>query len=232
MPAAAPVERYPTFADVLRRLGDVPAERVRTYPRPGTATANDLLDPAITRDRLCELVDGIIVEKAMGWREGGLGLWIGTLINVYLMENNVGYAAGADGMVRFKLDLIRLPDVSFVRWDKVADPTEIENPAGAFLEVAPDFVVEVLSPSNTKKEMAIKLGEYAKAGVELVWYVDPDRAEVDVYPKARAKAMVTHRIGDTLGGGAVLPGFALPVAKLFEKRSPPGRSGGKKPKKG
>jgi Uma2 family endonuclease len=46
-----------------------------------------------------------------------------------------------------------MPDVSFVRWDSVDDPDEIENPAGAFLDVAPDLVVEVLSPGNTPKEI-------------------------------------------------------------------------------
>lgn len=90
MPAVARATRFPTFADVLRRLGDVPAERVRTFPLPGTATVKDLLDPEITGGRLCELVDGILVEKAMGWREGGLGLWIGSLFYMFLMEHNVG----------------------------------------------------------------------------------------------------------------------------------------------
>jgi Uma2 family endonuclease len=80
-----------------------------------------------------------------------------------------------------------MPDVSFIRWDSVDDPDEIENPDGAFLEVPPDLAVEVLSPGNTPKEMAIKLDEYAKAGVKLVWYVDPDRKEVAVYPKGKKK---------------------------------------------
>jgi Uma2 family endonuclease len=231
MPAVAPVMRYPTFADVLRRLGDVPAERVRTFPLPGTATVKDLLNPKITGDRLCELVDGILVEKAMGWREGGLGLWIGTLLNVYLMENNVGYAAGSDGMVRFKLNLVRMPDVSFIRWDRVDDPNEIFNPNGAFLEVAPDLVVEVMSPSNTKREMEIKLEEYAKAGVQLAWYVYPTRREVDVYPNARLEDKFTIGIDGTLDGGEAVPGFVLPVAKIFEDRTPAGRKGARPPKK-
>ncbi|HEX4608965.1 MAG TPA: Uma2 family endonuclease [Urbifossiella sp.] len=230
MSATTTRSRYPTLADVARRVGDVSLQRIRTYPLPGTATANDLLDPAVTGDRLCELVGGVIVEKAMGWKEGGLGLWIGSLLNLYLMEHNIGYAAGADGMVRFNLDLVRLPDVSFIRWDSVDDPEAIENPGSAFLEVAPDLVVEVLSPGNTRREMAIKLGEYAKAGVRLVWYVDPERKEVDVYPKARAKGKVTVGVGGELDGGPVLPGFTLPVAKLFEKRAPAGRKGGKSPK--
>jgi Uma2 family endonuclease len=134
-------------------------------------------------------------------------------------------------MVRFKLNLVRMPDVSFVRWDSVDDPEEVENPSGAFLEVAPNLVVEVMSPSNTKREMEIKLEEYAKAGVELAWYVYPKRREVDVYPDARAEGMFTVGMDGTLDGGEVVPGFALPVAKLFEKRAPAGRKGARPPKK-
>jgi Uma2 family endonuclease len=113
-----------------------------------------------------------------------------------------------------------MPDVSFIRWDSVDDPDEIENPAGACLEVPPDRVVEVMSPGNTRAEMAIKLAEYAKAGVKLVWYVDPERKGVDVYPKGNAKRKKTHGVEGTLEGGEVLPGFTLPVAKIFEKRAP------------
>jgi Uma2 family endonuclease len=113
-----------------------------------------------------------------------------------------------------------MPDVSFIRWDSVDDPDEIENPAGAFLEYPPDLAVEVLSPGNTRGEMEIKLEEYARAGVKLVWYVDPKRKEVDVYPRANPKRKKTVTMAGLLDGGDVLPGFSLPVAKIFEKRAP------------
>jgi Uma2 family endonuclease len=222
--------KFATFADVQERVGHVPESRILSFPAPGTATIQDLLDNSITKGRPCELVDGILVEKTMDWHEGSLGLWIGTFINLYLMENNIGIAAGADGLIRFKLDLVHLPDVSFVRWDSVEDTDEIENPAGAFLEVPPDLAVEVLSPSNTRREMEIKLAEYAKAGVKLVWYVDPEQKEVEVYPRGNPKRKKTLGVEETLDGGDVLPGFTLPVAKIFEKRAP-GKKGGKKGKK-
>ncbi len=229
-PTTKPKPRFATFADVQERLGHIPPERIRLDPHPGTATLQDLLDSSITKDWLCELVDGILVEKVLGFREGGLALEIGFLIKLYLAEHNLGYAAGADGMIRFKLDLVRMPDVSFIRWDSVDDPDEIENPAGACLEYPPDLAVEVLSPSNTRREMEIKLEEYAKAGVKLVWYVDPERKEVAVFPKANAKRKKMVGGDGILDGGDVLPGFSLPVAKIFEKRAP-AKKGGKKRKK-
>lgn len=232
-PATPAGPRFVTYAEVQERLGHVPDSRVRVYPLPGTATEQDLLNPALAGEGGCELVDGILVEKPMGWREGWLGLWIGTLLNQFLMEHNLGLVAGPDGMIRFKMDLVRLPDLSFVSWDRVEHPEELENPAGACLELAPDLVVEVLSPGNTPREMAIKLREYAKAGVKLVWYVDPERKEVDVYPKGNPRRKKTVGVGGAIDGGAVLPGLSLPVAKIFEKRAPARKSGkgaGRKPK--
>ncbi|WP_439623540.1 Uma2 family endonuclease [Gemmata sp.] len=219
-----PKSKFRTIAEVQERLGHVPESRILTYPAPGTATVKDLLDTSVTGDRLVELVEGILVEKAMGFREGGLALQIGALIKLFLWQHNIGYAAGADGMIRFKLDLVRMPDVSFIRWDSVENPQEIVNPTGAFLEYPPDLAVEVLIPSNTRKEMAIKLSEYAKAGVKLVWYVDPERKEVDVYPKGSEKRKKTFTLADTLDGGDVLPGFTLPVAKIFEDPRPRGQA--------
>ena len=218
--ATTPKTKFPTIADVQRRLGHIPEERIRSYPAPGTATVQDLLDGSITGDRGHELVDGILVEKGMGFREGSVGTRISHLLQGYLDTDNIGHVAGADGLIRFTLDLVRVPDVSFIRWDSVDDPEEIENPTGAFLEVRPDLAVEVLSPSNTRREMEIKLAEYAKAGVKLVWYVDPERKEVDVYPAADAESRRTLTAADTLDGGDVLPGFAVMVERIFESRAP------------
>jgi Uma2 family endonuclease len=220
--------KFPTIADVQARLGNIPEARILTFPSPGTATDCDLLDTEITNGRLCELVDGILVEKAMGFREGFLAMWIGSLINDFLKHSNLGLVAGADSGIRFKLNLVRMPDVSFIRWDSVDDPDRIENPPGAFLEYPPDLAVEVLSASNTPREMEIKLGEYARAGVRLVWYVDPRRKIVEVYPKGNPKKKKTIGIEGTLAGGDVLPGFALPVARIFEKRAPAKKGRGKK----
>ena len=63
-----------------------------------------------------------------------------------------------------------------------------------------------------------------------MWYVDPERKEVDVYPRGNPKRKKTVGVGGTLDGGDVLPGFTLPVAKIFEKRAP-AKKGGKKGKK-
>ena len=59
-----------------QHLGGIPAERIRLVPAPGYATEQDLLDIADHEDRLYELEDGVLVEKAMGWQEAVLATWI------------------------------------------------------------------------------------------------------------------------------------------------------------
>lgn len=220
--------RFPTIGEVQTRLGDVPVHRILSFPAPGTATALDLLDPRITRGKGVELVDGILVRKPMGFREDYIAVLLIQALGFYLREHNIGGVGGSQGLIRFMPNLVRLPDVSFTRWDSAEDTADIEDPDTAFLEVVPDLVVEVLSESNTPREMQIKLGEYATAGVKLVWYVDPDAKTVTVYPKGRERGKKVLGEADTLDGGKVLPGFTLPVADLFAPRAPKKKGKGKK----
>ena len=137
------------------------------------------------------------------------------------MKHNSRVVGGAQALLRLSPGLVRLPDVCFTPWDAIVD----EDEEGPFQDTPPALVVEVLSPSNTATAMLRKLSDYADAGGKLAWYVDPRRQEVDVYVAARLKSKKTLTTGDTLSGGKVLPGFTLPVERIFEDRRPP------KPKK-
>src|SRR5262245_4270146 len=90
----------PTVADLLERLGNVSAKRVRLNPLPGLATEQDVLDIHARTKRLYELVDGILVEKVMGYRESFLAMFIGRMIGNFLDQHDLGIVAGADGMMR------------------------------------------------------------------------------------------------------------------------------------
>jgi hypothetical protein len=83
----------PTFADLVAQLGDVPLERIWLYPLPGTATEQDVLDADDHLDRHCELVDGVLVEKAMGYREAMLAMEIGLLLASFVKPRRLGLAA-------------------------------------------------------------------------------------------------------------------------------------------
>lgn len=202
-----------TLAELIDRLGGVSLDRVRCRPAPGTATEQDVL--AVRRSagrRLCELVEGVLVEKSMGTHESLLAGLILHHLWAYLDENDLGTALGADGMVRLMSGLVRIPDVSFIRWESL--PGE-ELPDEAIASVAPDLAVEVLSPSNTRAEMARKLKEYFLAGTRLVWIIDPPRQTAAAYTSPD----VCKRIGKTgsLDGGDVLPGFKLALPELFAR---------------
>ena len=222
-----PPSRFRTMFEVQERVGDVPAHRILTYPAPGTATVLDVLDSSITQGRGVELVDGILLEKTMGFEEDSIAVYLMVQLFNFAARENLGKFGGSQGLIRFGGTLVRTPDITFIRWDSVDDPATLDPLPGPFLEVPPDLVVEVLSEGNTPREMQIKLGEYAAAGVKLVWYVDPDAKTVTVYPKGRERGKKVLGEGDTLDGGKVLPGFALPVADLFAPRAPAPKKKGK-----
>lgn len=202
----------PSVAELLHRVGDVPMERIVFDPTPGTATIADverLCDG--DENRRCELVDGVLVEKAMGYREGMIEIWLGRQLGNYLDENPRGVMTGASGPYRLFEDQVRFPDVGFVLWDHI--PVDADSKVFA-PDWAPTLAVEVLSPSNTRKEMQRKLEDYFAAGVELVWYIDPDDRTVEVFTSVEQKTLL--REDDTLTGGKVLPGFEVSVQKIFE----------------
>ena len=196
-----------TFADLQRRLGGVPLERIHLYPWPGLATEKDVLDVHARTGRLCELVDGILVEKPMGFYESVLAMTIGRTIGNYLKDHNLGIVAGEAGMLRILGDRIRIPDVSFIRWDRLPE-RRVPVPV-----VSPDLAIEVLSESNTEQEMQDKLEEYFAGGTRLAWIIDPRIRTARIY-RAPGEFAVIDQAG-SLTGGDVLPGFELPLEDLF-----------------
>jgi Uma2 family endonuclease len=199
----------PTLGKLLERLGGIPADRVRYFPLPGTANVDDVVSIYDREGRLCELLEGVLVEKAMGWHESFIGLAIAAALRAFVSPRRLGYVNGEAGMVQLVADLVRGPDVSFVSRARL--PNGLPDDPVPLL--VPDLAVEVLSRSNTKKEMDRKLSDYLAAGVRLVWYVDIRTRTVAVYTSlAEPIVLSAHQ---ALDGGDVLPGFALPLGPLF-----------------
>ncbi|MBY0233040.1 MAG: Uma2 family endonuclease [Gemmataceae bacterium] len=199
-----------TLGDLMRRLGGVPLGRVRFRPAPGTATVRDVIDLAEREDVLCELVEGVLVEKTTGLRESRLATFLGSLILPFVLARNLGIVTGADGTMEIMPNLVRIPDLAFTSWDRMPGRRQPTEPVP---ELVPNLAVEVLSAGNTPGEMLTKRQDYFRAGVELGWEVDPVARTVAVYAAPVGPAILGA--GDVLGGGAVLPGFALPLAQLF-----------------
>ncbi len=134
------------------------------------------------------------------------------LIRCYLEQNDFGALIGGAGLLEILPRQVRAPDVSFIRWERLPKPGAPKPPIYA---AVPDLAVEILSKSNTKVEMDRKLQDYFKAGVRLVWYIDPDARTAKAY-SAPAKWTDIGSDG-SLSGGEVLPGFELSLAKLFAR---------------
>jgi Uma2 family endonuclease len=182
---------------------------------PGTATERDVIRLHDTKGKLCELVDGVLVEKVMGFPESRLAIRLAHLIQSFLDEHDLGELAGADGTLRLMPGQVRIPDVSFISRARLTDPSVLEK---AIPDLAPDLAVEVLSEGNTPEEMDRKVKEYFFSGCRLVWLVDPRRRSVRVYTAPDQETLLTEV--QTLEGGTVLPGFSLPLTRLFTRTAP------------
>ena len=199
-----------TLADMLEHLGGIPPSRIRMYPFPGTATDKDVLEAERRFGRICELVDGVLVEKTMGYLESMVASTINRLVGNFVHEHDLGIVLGEAGTLKILPDQVRIPDVCFISWDRFPNRQLPPEPIPA---LAPDLAVEVLSEGNTEREMERKLRDYFSAGVRLVWYIDPKTRSARVYTSPDNCALVDEN--GVLPGGDVLPGFGLPMKELF-----------------
>ena len=199
-----------TLADLMERLGQVPLERIRFRPSPGTATESDVLQIRDRERKCCELVDGVLVEKAVGYEESILASYIVAMLGEFVRERNLGHVTGEQGMVRLFPGLVRIPDVAFASWDRFPLRRLTGEPIP---NLVPELVVEVLSKSNTKAEMKIKIGEYFSAGVRQVWIIDIESRTATDFKSADESTMISAQ--GTLDANIVLPGFALSLSDMF-----------------
>jgi Uma2 family endonuclease len=204
-----------TLADMWTHLGEIPLERIRLYPLPGTATESDVLKAEGHTGRICELIDGVLVEKTMGYQESLLAVEIIHLMRSFLDGHDLGIVLGEAGTLRILPKQVRVPDVCFIAWERFPDR---QLPPEPIPSLAPDLAIEVLSKGNTEGEMRRKLHDYFTAGVRLVWYIDPRTRSARSYTSEHESVEIGE--SQELSGGAVLPGFALSLRELFARLGP------------
>jgi Uma2 family endonuclease len=178
-----------------------------------TATTPNAPPTTFEPDGLYEVVDGQVVETPpMGAYEVELASILQNWMGPFAMTNRLGRVVTE---MLFVIDPSRgrerRPDVAFVshgRW-----PIDRRAPKAAAWDVVPDLAVEIISPTNRGYDDAIKLEEYFRAGTRLVWVVYPPTSKVYAYDSPSSVRILA--LGDDLDGGAVLPGFRLPLATLF-----------------
>ncbi len=168
---------------------------------------------AIHNDELYEVVNGQHIEvSAMGAQEGVIA---NNLYGYFWQHEHNRRSGWAVTEILFRLSesprLERRPDVAFVPFDRWPHPQVPQTESWA---VVPSLAVEVVSRTNTVDEIQGKIHEYFAHGTAAVWVVHPRQRELHVYSNLKTIRVLDDH--DTLDGGNVLPGFQLPVAKIFE----------------
>ena len=210
MPAALQPPSHPTLTELARRYGDMPARRIRLDRYPADASEVDELWNK--ERRIYEHVDGVLIQKDSLFRDSVIAATIACELSNFICGKSLGFVAGGSGMMRLAPGLVRVPDASFIRKAQFPGGRVGRDPIP---DIHPDLAIEVISPSNTVEEMDEKLRDYFASGTALVWYVEPDTRSVLVFTDPDRANAARLSVADTLDGGTVLPGFALPVAAIF-----------------
>ena len=193
-------------SDPGRSVGPMSA----TAARPRGMTAEELFDLPDDHMRH-ELVEGELrTMSPAGGEHGRVALRIGARVLDHVDEHGLGVAFAAETgfVLRRAPDTVRAPDVAFVASARLPAAS-----GRGFPELAPDLVVEVVSPSDRASEVAAKAAMWLDAGVRLVWVVDPQARLAAVHHPGGLVTVL--REDGALDGEDVLPGFRLPLAPLF-----------------
>jgi len=202
-----------TLEDLLNDLGGIGPSRVRVVPSVGGANEESLLSPS---GRYCELVDGTFAEKAMGFFETFLASVLVQFIQRWPEYDSFGFAVAEGALTKLGEGIVRIPGVSFYRWDRIGSRMVPRDP---ICRLTPNLAVEIVSRSNTRAEMERKRQEYFDAGVELVWIVYPTTQTAEVWSTPRDCHIAG--IDDVLSGGNILPGFSLSMREWFQRADGP-----------
>jgi Uma2 family endonuclease len=187
---------------------------VAAPPRPSMTKRYTIadLDKFPDDGRLRELVDGQIVEWGMpnrlhGYFMSALSRLIGNLV----ADANLGLVLTGDPLIRIQSGEhdARGPDLCFYARGRVP-----RNLAASVGDEPPDFVIELLSPTDRAGEVQRKVVDWLRSGVRLLWYVDPDTGITIVYHAGRITSVGPD---EDLDGADVLPGFRLRLRTVFDQ---------------
>lgn len=158
-----------------------------------------------------ELVKGeIIYMSPTGHLHGFLESNFDRILGTFVHQHKLGRVfVGEVGIYTHRNpDTVRAADVAFISRERFA-----QVQSESYLDIAPELIVEVLSPDDAWSKVMEKLEEYFAIGVLAVWVADPKRQQVYVYSSLTEVERFT--MADVLSGGKVLPNFSVPVAELF-----------------
>lgn len=172
-------------------------------------TVEELAD--VAGDRRAELIAGRFVPMPpTGWPHASAEADISGELRQFVKRRGLGVVLSGEAgiIIRRGPDTVRGADVAYISNERLAQAA----PEG-YLDVAPELIVEIVSPNDRWTDITAKLEDYFSIGVELVWVVDPQRRRVSCYRGPTELALLGP--GDTLTAEPMLPGFELSVSELF-----------------
>ncbi|MFQ5638899.1 MAG: Uma2 family endonuclease [bacterium] len=178
---------------------------------PNLMTAEELFE--MGNSQRCELIKGeYIAMSPSGGTHGRLTNKMGRIIGNFIEEKNLGEGFGAEtGFILSRNpDTVRAPDFAFIAKERLTLIDEFDQ----FLSIAPDLAVEVVSPGDLWTKIEKKIKDFLHAGVRLIWVINRSNKTIHVYHGFSDVRVLTE--SDHLTGEDVLPGFSIPVKRIFE----------------
>ena len=173
-------------------------------------TIDDLAN--VVGDTPGELIDGRFVPMPpTGWPHARAEVKVSSRLARFAEVSGLGTVLGGEAgiIIRRDPDTLRGADVAYISRERLAQAS-----SQGYLDVAPELIVEIVSPNDRWTDLTAKLEDYFSIGVDLVWVVDPQRRRVSCYRSPTDLALLGP--ADTLTAELILPGFMLPVSELFD----------------
>ena len=182
-----------------------------TTAKPKLLTADDLLR-LYSKGVRGELIRGVLHEKmSSGVRHGKIAIRLGARMDVHVEQGRLGHVFGSDSGVLLERnpDTVREPDLAYVSAERLPLDAELDG----YCPVPPDLVVEIVSPSDSEREVDDKATMWLSFGVRMALVINSETRTIRVRRPDLPTAILT--IDDTLDGGEVLPGFSCPVREIL-----------------
>ena len=159
-----------------------------------------------------ELDDGLLVEMNVGTESSWIGGEIFGQLWQHVRQHKLGWVFPQETAFNCfpdDADRVRKPDASFVRSGRLPEG----RPPRGFCPVAPDLVVEVVSPNDGAEELDRKVTQYLSAGIQLIWVLYPETKSAHVTRLVGPPSIL--RNAEVLDGEGVVPGFSVSLDSLF-----------------
>ena len=154
----------------------------------------------------------VLIMSPTGGKSSERNAELGAQLRTWARRGRSGSVFDSSGGFVLPSGAIRSPDAAWVKRDRMAVLSDAQREK--FVPLCPDFVVELLSPSDDVAAVRAKMEEYMANGARLGWLIDPSRRAVEVYRRGGAVERLENPA--TVSGDPVLAGFQLDLAEIWE----------------